>query len=69
MVCHQERRWRDWLLEAGPDRDAGQRPDGPTTDEREELRRPRREYKILREEREIPRKEGACHDGFGAGAR
>jgi len=42
---------RNWLAQA--DRDAGQRPDGLTTDEREELRRLRRENKALREEREI----------------
>lgn len=42
---------RNWLAQA--DRDAGQRPDGLTTDEREELRRLRRENKTLREEREI----------------
>lgn len=35
--------------------DAGQR-DGPTTAEREELQRLRRENKVLREEREILRK-------------
>lgn len=45
---------RNWLAQA--DRDAGQRPDGLTTDEREELRRLRRENKTLREEREILRK-------------
>ena len=44
---------RNWLAQA--DRDAGQRPDGLTTDEREELRRLRRENKTLREEREIPK--------------
>ena len=42
---------RNWLAQA--DRDAGQRADGLTTDEREELRRLRRENKTLREEREI----------------
>ncbi len=42
---------RNWLAQA--DRDAGQRPDGLTTDEREELRRLRRENRTLREEREI----------------
>lgn len=42
---------RNWLAQT--DRDAGQRPDGLMTDEREELRRLRRENKSLREEREI----------------
>jgi transposase len=42
---------RNWLAQA--DRDAGQRPDGVTTDEREQLRRLRRENKTLREERAI----------------
>src|SRR5262249_47334828 len=42
---------RNWVAQA--DRDAGQRHDGLTTDEREELRRLRREVKTLREEREI----------------
>jgi transposase len=45
---------RNWLAQA--DRDAGQRADGLTTDEREELRRLRRENKTLREEREILKK-------------
>jgi transposase len=45
---------RNWLAQA--DRDAGQRPDGLATDEREELRRLRRENKTLREEREIQKK-------------
>src|SRR5882724_1259679 len=45
---------RNWLAQA--DRDAGQRSDGLTTDEREELRRLRRENKTLREEREILKK-------------
>jgi transposase len=48
---------RNWLAQA--DRDAGQRPDGLTTDEREELRRLRRENKTLREEREILKKAAA----------
>ncbi len=36
----------------GADIDDGQRHDGPTTEETEELRRLRREVKTLREERE-----------------
>jgi len=45
---------RNWLRQA--DRDAGRRTDGPTTDEQKELRRLRRENKLLREEREILKK-------------
>jgi len=42
---------RNWVAQAA--RDDGHRQDGLTTDEREELRRLRRENKTLREEREI----------------
>ena len=42
---------RNWVAQA--DRDAGRRSDGLTTEEREELRRLRRENRRLREEREI----------------
>ena len=45
---------RLWLKQA--DRDAGTRSDGLTSDEQEELRRLRRENRILREEREILKK-------------
>lgn len=45
---------RNW--EAQADRDDGVRADGLTTEEREELRRLRREVKTLREEREILKK-------------
>jgi transposase len=48
---------RLWLKQA--DRDAGKRQDGLTSDEQEELRRLRRENRILREEREILRKAAA----------
>ena len=48
---------RTWVNQA--DRDAGRRKDGFTTAEREEVRRLRRENKILREEREILRKAAA----------
>ncbi len=41
----------NWVRQA--ERDQGVRRDGLTTDEREELRRLRREIKIVREEREI----------------
>ncbi len=48
---------RNWAAQAA--RDDGQRQDGLTTDEREELRRLRREVKTLREEREILKKAAA----------
>lgn len=47
----------NWVKQA--DLDAGQRQDGLTTDEREELRRLRREVKQLRLEREILSKAAA----------
>jgi transposase len=48
---------RNWVAQA--DRDDGRRQDGLTTEEREELRRLRRENKTLREEREILKKAAA----------
>ena len=48
---------RNWVVQAA--RDTGRRPDGLTTDEKEEVRRLRREVRVLREEREILRKAAA----------
>ena len=48
---------RNWIKQA--ERDAGQRPDGLSTDEREELARLRRESQTLRMEREILKKAAA----------
>jgi transposase len=48
---------RNWVRQAA--RDDGHRPDGLTTEEREEVRRLRRENKTLREERDILKKAAA----------
>ena len=48
---------RNWVAQAA--RDAGLCADGLTSDERDELRRLRRENKTLREEREILKKAAA----------
>jgi transposase len=48
---------RNWARQAA--RDDGHRPDGLTTEEREEVRRLRRENKTLREERDILKKAAA----------
>ena len=58
---------REWAKRS--DLDAGRRSDGLTTSEREELRRLRRENKILAEERDILKKAAAFFAGETRGTR
>ena len=45
---------RNWLKQA--DRDEGVRSDGPTTEEKEEIRKLRKKLRALQQERDIPAK-------------
>src|SRR5690349_6233872 len=51
----------NWLRQA--DLDAGRRHDGLTTAEREEVTRPRRENRVLRQERDILRTAASASQG------
>ena len=58
---------RNWVKQA--ERDEGKRPDGLSSDEREELHRLRRENQTLRMEREILKKAAAISPGRPASRR
>ena len=58
---------RNWVKQA--ERDEGKRPDGLSSDEREELARLRRENQTLRMEREILKKAAAFFAGRPASRR
>jgi len=58
---------RNWIKQA--ERDEGKRPDGLSTDEREELARLRRENQTLRMERKILRKAALFSPGKPASRR